>query len=101
MDRLLRQSMASPVPSLPANFDRRVVRAANRNSELLGRVRWRLLAGYALVSAATSLVVMHAAGLNWLPIAGIVAPLTLLATVYSARQATQLRTHSEHPESSR
>ena len=87
MDNLLRRSLAAPVPALPSSFDRRVMRRASRNSQLLGRYRWMLLAGYAIVSAGTSAVIMRGAGLDWIPIGGILTPLTLAAAAYAAWQA--------------
>lgn len=94
MDRLLLRSMRAPVPALPSNFDRRVLRAANRNSDLLERYRWMLFTAYAVVSALTSLLIMHDAGLDWLPIIGILAPVTLTSALFLAwktkRRATQV-----------
>ena len=83
MDRLLLRSLRAPVPSLPSNFDRRFLRSANRDSELIKRYRWMLFAAYAVVSALTSLVIMHGAGLDWLPIIGILAPVTLASAAFS------------------
>jgi hypothetical protein len=84
MDRLLLQSMGAPVPALPSNFDRRVLREVNRNSDLVERYRWMLLTAYAAVSALTSLVIMRDAGLGWLPIIGILAPVTLISAAFPA-----------------
>jgi len=76
--------MRAPVPALPSNFDRRVLRAANRNSDFVERI----------VSALTSLLIMHDAGLDWLPIIGILAPVTLTSALFLAwktkRTATQV-----------
>ena len=77
IDRLLRQSLAAPVPNLPPGFDQRLMR---RTSQPLHRYRWIPLIGYGLVSILTSAVVMRGQGLGWGPIAGmILAPLALVA----------------------
>lgn len=91
MNLLLLASMSAPVPALPSNFDRRVLRKANRTSALVERYRWILFALYAVVSALTSLLIMHGAGLGWLPIIGILAPLTLVSAAFSARKAKRAR----------
>lgn len=87
MDRLLLQSMKARVPALPSNFDRRILREANRSSDLVERYRWMFFAAYVVVSALTSLVIMRGAGLNWLPIIGILAPLTLISAAFSTWKA--------------
>ena len=84
MDRLLLQSMRAPVPTLPSNFDRRVLRAVNRDSSLVERYRWMLVTVYAVVSALTSLLIMHSAGIRWLPIMVILALLTLISVAMPA-----------------
>lgn len=87
MDNLLRRSLAAPAPALAPNFDRRVLRAVRRDSHTLRRYAWMLFIGYGLVSALTSVVVMRGAGLHWLPIGAILAPLALLAAASTARRA--------------
>jgi hypothetical protein len=87
MDRFLLRSMKAPVPALPSNFDKRVLRAVNRNSGLVERYRWILFTAYAIVSALTSLLIMHGAGLDWSPIIGILAPVTLISAIFSAWKA--------------
>jgi len=90
MDRLLRQSLAAPVPSLPPDFDQRLLRALGQNAQVLGRYRRMLLTGYALVSVVTSAEVMRGQGLGWGAIAGmILGPLAVAAMVPWARRATQ------------
>jgi len=85
MDRLLRRSMAAPVPSLPPDFDQRVMREL-RKPQPLDRYRRILLAGYGLTSVAASVLIMRSQGLDWGPIAlMILGPLALLATVPRAR----------------
>jgi len=87
LDNLLRRSMAAPVPSLPPDFDRRVMRELGRSSESLGRYRWILITGYGLLSIVVSAVVMHGQGLGWGAIAGtILGPLVLVATMLRARR---------------
>ena len=65
IDSLLRRSMAAPVPSLPPDFDQRLMREVRRGSQPLhccGRI---LLTGYGLISALTCGVVMRGQGLDW------------------------------------
>jgi hypothetical protein len=95
MDSLLRRSLAAPFPALQSNFDRRLMRRVSRNSKLLDRYRWMLLVGYAIVSAGTSAVIMRGAGLHWIPIGGILTPLTLAAAAYAALQAKHATAKTE------
>ncbi len=83
--------MRAPVPALPSNFDQGVMRHANRTSDLVERYHLMLLAAYAGVSALTSLLIMHDAGLGWLPITGILAPLMLISAAFSAWKMKQTR----------
>jgi hypothetical protein len=91
MDILLRRSMNAPVPGLPPNFDRRVMREVRRKHQSLDRYNWILFTGYGVISAVTSVVVMRGAGLNWLGIGATLGPVTLLAAAYSAWQANHGR----------
>ena len=91
MDRLLLRSMRAPVPTLPTNFDRRVLRAARHNSDVKERYRWILFAVYAVVSALTSLLIMHSAGLSWLATVGIVVPLALISIAFPAWRVKRAR----------
>lgn len=91
MDRLLRQSLKTAVPALPLNFERRVIRAAARDSGLVGRYRTILFVSYTIISALTSLVVMHSTGLKWLPICSIVASLTVIAVALAAWKTRRAR----------
>lgn len=91
MDRLLLRSMKAPVPALSSNFDRRLLRAVNRKPEMVERYRWILFMGYAVVSALTCLLIMHNAGIGWLPIIGILAPVTLVPAAFSAWKAKRAR----------
>jgi hypothetical protein len=83
MDRMLRSSLAAPVPTLSPDFSQRVankVRAAQQSSRPLDRYRQFLLAGYALVSSVTCAVLMRDQGLGWTATAGLIlAPLALVA----------------------
>ncbi len=82
IDNLLRRSMAAPVPSLPADFDQRLLRDLRRSPHGLDRRRRILLAGYGLISVGTSAVVMRGQGLDWGTIAVmILGPLALVAAV--------------------
>ena len=91
MDRFLLRSMKAPVPALPSNFDKRVLRAVNRNSDLVERYRRILFIAYAVVSALTSLVIMRGAGLDWWAILGIVAPVTLITAALSTWKTKRAR----------
>jgi hypothetical protein len=95
MDILLRRSMAAPIPALPPNFDRRVMRAVHRKHQSLNRYSWMLLTGYGIVSAVTSAVVMRGAGLNWLGIGGTLGPVTLVVAAYLAWQANRATSKPE------
>lgn len=59
IDDLLRRTLAAPAPTLPPEFDRRVLRALRQNSPLLDRYRRVVIAGYGLASAVTCAVVMR------------------------------------------
>jgi hypothetical protein len=86
IDRLLRSSMAARVPSLPPDFDRRVLRAARQQSEPFDKYYRNLLAGYGFVSALVSAVVMRGQELPWSTVAAsVLAPLVLIAVVRSMR----------------
>lgn len=88
IDSLLRRSMAAPVPSLPPDFDQRLMRELRQSSQGLVRNRRILLTCYGLISGVTSAVVMRGQGLDWGAIAVmILGPLALLATVPWARRA--------------
>ena len=89
IDDLLRRSMAAPVPSLPADFDQRLMRKVRRGPQPLDRYRRILLTGYGLTSVMASAVVMRGQGLDWGAISVmILVPLALVATVPWARRAT-------------
>ena len=95
IDRLLRCSMAAPVPSLPADFDQRLIRELRRGLQPFDRYRRLLLTGYGLTSAVTSAVVMRGQGLDWGAISlMILGPLALLAAVCWARR--EARTSMGH-----
>jgi hypothetical protein len=84
IDSLLRRSMAAPVPRLPPDFNQvlsREVRRRSQDPHQYGRI---LLAGYGVISAAASVVVMRGQGLGW----GVIAGMTLgpLAMVEAARR---------------
>ena len=91
IDRWLRRSMAAPVPSLPPDFDQRLLREVRRSQPLdrYGRI---LLTGYALASIAVSAVVMRGQGLDWRVISVmILGPLALVAAARWANRATSTR----------
>jgi hypothetical protein len=95
MDALLRRSMAAPMPSLRADFDRRTLRRTSEGQRdsrslerSLARYRRNLLAGYGLASGLASAVVMRGQGLNWISVAGsILVSAVLVATVAWVRRA--------------
>ena len=89
IDSLLRRSMAAPAPSLPPDFEQRLLRELPQNSQALDRYRRILLACYALISVVTSAVVMRSQGLDWgAVLLLIIGPLALIATVPLLRRAT-------------
>jgi len=82
IDSLLQRSMAAPVPSLPPDFDQRLMRELRQGSQALDRYRRILLTGYGLTSVVASAVVMRGQGLDWGAIAVmILGPLALVAAV--------------------
>ena len=91
IDKLLRRSMAAPVPSLPPDFDQRVMRELRRSSQPLDRFRRTLLIGYGLMSVVASAVVMRGQGLDWGPIAALIlAPLAVVAAIPLVRRAAHI-----------
>ena len=89
IDSLLRRSMAEPVPSLPPDFDQRLMREVGRSSQRLDRYRRLLLTGYGLTSVIASALVMRGQGLDWGAIAVmIIGPLALVVGARWARRAT-------------
>jgi hypothetical protein len=89
IDNLLRRSMATPIPSLPQDFDQRVMSELRRGSEPSERYSRMLLAGYGLTSVVASAVVMHGQGLHWGAISLLLlAPLALVAAAGWARRLT-------------
>ena len=90
IDSLVRRSMAAPVPSLPADFDQRLMREVRSGWRPLDRYRRILLTGYGLTSVVTSAVVMRGQGLDWGAITVmILGPLAVVATVRWARRANR------------
>lgn len=89
IDSLLRRSMAAPVPSLPPDFDQRLMRELRQSSQVLDRYPRILLTCHGLTSVVTSAVVMRGQGLDWGAVAVmILGPLALVATVAWVRRAT-------------
>jgi hypothetical protein len=98
IDHLLRHSMAAPVPSLPPDFDQRLIDGLRQGSHVRNRFRLILLIGYGLISAVTSTVVMRGEGLGWGTISMmILGPVALVATVPWAWRAshTAMRHHAK------
>ncbi|HUN82570.1 MAG TPA: hypothetical protein VMV81_13785 [Phycisphaerae bacterium] len=90
IDGLLRRSMSSPVPDLPRDFDRQVLRRVRRRSTLLERHLRILLSGYGLLSVLVSAILMRSQGLDWITIAGMtLAPLVIIAVVRGAARASR------------
>ncbi len=93
IDSLLRRSMAARVPTLPPDFDQRVMRELTQSPSGQGspaRARYRqiLLTTYGVISVVVSAAVMRSQGLNWGPIAVmILAPLALIAAIPLANRA--------------
>jgi hypothetical protein len=84
IDSLLRQSMAAPIPRLPPDFNQILSREMPRRSQPPNQYGRILLAGYGVISAAASIVVMRGQGLGW----GVIAAMTLgpLAMLEVARR---------------
>jgi hypothetical protein len=89
IDSLLRRSMAAPVPRLPPDFDQVLSREVRRRSQGLDRNGRILLAGYGVISAAVSMMVMRGHGLGW----GVIAAMTLgpLGVLEAARRLWRKR----------
>jgi anti-sigma factor RsiW len=88
VDRLLRSSMAAPVPILPPDFEQRVQRAVRQESKPLDGPHRAILGGYGVVSALVSATVMRGQGLPWgFVTAFVLAPLVLIFVAYSAPRA--------------
>jgi hypothetical protein len=85
MDRLLRRSMAAPIPRLSPDFHQSLSRELRRRSQAPGRFGRILLTGYGAVSVAVCVIVMRGQGLGW----GAIAVTTLgpLAVLELARRA--------------
>ena len=89
IDRLLRQSMAVPIPTLSKDFDQHLMREVRRGSRPLDQYRRILFAGYGVVSVVVCAMVMRGQGLEWGVVFGmILAALTLVAITRSAWRAT-------------
>ena len=87
IDSLLRRSMSGPVPSLPRDFDQRLLSEVRRSSQPLDRYRRILLTGYGLMSVLTSAVVMRGQGLDWAAISVmILGPLALVGAACWVRR---------------
>jgi hypothetical protein len=98
MDNLLRRSMSAPTPSLPPDFDQRVMRDLRRGSEPSDQDSRILLTGYGLTSVVASAMVMHGQGLNWVAISWLIlAPLALVAAAGWARRLTHTSIHGAKP----
>jgi hypothetical protein len=84
IDSLLRRSLGAPVQRLPGDFDQVLLRKMRRRSEGPNRYGRILLAGYGVMSAAVSVVVMRGQELSW----WFIAAMTLgsLAVIEAARR---------------
>jgi hypothetical protein len=84
IDKLLRRSMAAPVPRLPSDFNQVLSREVRRRSQGPNRYGQILLAGYSVMSVAVCMVLMRGQGLGW----GVIAATTLgpLAMLEAARR---------------
>lgn len=84
VDSLLRRSLSAPVPALSAGFEERLSREVRRGSQPLNPNGRILLTGYALLSAAVSVMVMRGQGLGWEAITLMtLGPLALVAAARS------------------
>jgi hypothetical protein len=85
IDSLLRRSMAAPVPTLPPDFDERLMREMRLSKQPPERYRRILLICYGLISVVVSAVVMRGQGLDWGAIVLMtLGPLALVAAASSA-----------------
>lgn len=85
-DSLLRRSLSAPIPGLSLGFDERLSRELRRGSQPLNRSGRMLLAGYAVLSAVVSVVVMRGEGLGWEGITVMtLGPLVFIAAARSRR----------------
>ena len=77
MDEMLREAMgALPTPSLPADFDKRVMKGV-RPRRLDVRGRWAM-GGYVVVALVLAIWTMREGGMDWGVIAiAVIAPLGL------------------------
>ena len=95
IDNLLRSSLAAPIPSLPPDFDRKLMRDLREGSQLRDRYRRILLTAYGLLSIATSMLVVRGQGLDWrTTCASVLAPLVSMgagAGVWRAIRKSRLR----------
>jgi hypothetical protein len=89
MDNLLRRTMSAPVPRLSPAFHQILSRGLRRRSQPPTQYGRILLAGYGVISATTSILVMRGQGLGWLAIA--VLTLGPLAALELARQLRRRR----------
>ncbi len=87
VDSLLRRSLSTPMPNLSPGFDERVSRELRRSAQPLNRSGRILLAAYAVLSVAVSVVVMRGQGLGWEYITLVtLVPLALVAAARSLRR---------------
>jgi hypothetical protein len=87
IDRLLRRSMSAPIPRLSLEFQSEFqsnFQKVRRGSQPIGRYGRILLAGYGVISAATSIFLMRGQGLGW----GVIAAMTIgpLAVMEAGRR---------------
>ena len=93
VDHLLRRLANVPVPTLPPDFDQRIMRKISRQAQPLNRYSEILLIGYGLISAASCALIMHGQGLHMGLITGlIIAPLAMLAAARPALSAALAKT---------
>ncbi len=81
IDRLLRRSMAAPVPSLPEDFDRRLMQKVHGSMRPLDRYRRILLGSYGLVSVVVSAILMRGERLDWGVVSGTILATLALAAI--------------------
>ncbi len=81
IDGLLRRSMAAAVPSLAADFDRRVMQEVRRRGRPLDRYRRILLGAYGVVSVVVSAILMRGERLDWSVVWGTMLATFVLAAI--------------------
>lgn len=83
IDEILRRSLATPTPTLPADFHARILHHTQSQPPRRAQLRRQILTAYALAAAFTSATLLHAQGLSWpITLSFTLAPLALILPPY-------------------